>query len=163
MAHLVASHWAARPACAIVGPPLFKEALMNKLPLLAAALLAPLGALAADLHVSVVDGPAASTPLYVALYDSAQGYESNKTLAAQIVQMNAGAARLSFPGLAPGRYALRVFADENGNGKLDANLMGLPTERYGFSNDAKGNRGAPGFDAAALQLNADLQTVIHLR
>jgi uncharacterized protein (DUF2141 family) len=136
---------------------------MNKLSLAAAAFLAPLGALAADLHLSVVDGPAAPTSLYVALYDSAANYDSIKSLAAQIVQMNAGTARLSFPGLAPGRYALRVFADENGNGKLDTNLMGLPTERYGFSNDAKGNRGAPGFDAAAIQVNADLQTVIHLR
>ncbi|VTU23464.1 hypothetical protein H6CHR_01997 [Variovorax sp. PBL-H6] len=136
---------------------------MNKLPLLATAFLAPLVAVAADLHVSVVDAPTASTPLYVALYDSAQAYESNKTLAAQIVQTNAGAAKVSFPGLAPGRYALRVFADENGNGKLDTNLMGLPTERYGFSNDAKGNRGAPGFEAVALPLNADLQTLIHLR
>jgi len=136
---------------------------MNKLSLIAAALLAPLGTLAADLHLNVVDGPAAPTPLYVALFDSAQNYDSNKTLAAQIVQMKAGTAKLSFPGLAPGRYALRVFADENGNGKLDTNLMGMPTERYGFSNDAKGNRAAPGFDAAAFQVDADVQTVIHLR
>jgi hypothetical protein len=42
MAHLVASRWAAWPACAIVGPPLLKRPLVNKLPLLAAALLAPL-------------------------------------------------------------------------------------------------------------------------
>ncbi len=40
---------------------------MNKLPLLAAALLSPLGALADDLHVSVFDGPPATTPLYLAL------------------------------------------------------------------------------------------------
>jgi uncharacterized protein (DUF2141 family) len=56
-----------------------------------------------------------------------------------------------------------VFADENGNGKLDTNLVGMPTERYGFSNDAKGNRGAPEFDAAAIAVDADLQAVIHLR
>ncbi|WP_077003474.1 DUF2141 domain-containing protein [Variovorax sp. KK3] len=132
-------------------------------PLIAAALLAPLGALAADLQLSVVDGPAVPATLYVALFDSAESYASNKMLAAQTVPMKEGTARLAFPGLAPGRYALRVFADENGNGKLDTNLMGLPTERYGFSNDAKGNRAAPAFDAAALQVDADLQAVIHLR
>ena len=131
--------------------------------LLAATLLAPLAALAADLQLSVVDGPAEPTTLYVALFDSAESYAANRMLAAQTVRMNAGAARLVFPGLAPGRYALRVFADENGNGKLDTNLMGLPTERYGFSNDAKGQRGAPGFDAAAIRVDADLQAVIHLR
>ena len=128
----------------------------------AAALLAPLGALAADLRLSVADGPAADATLYVALYDSAAGFAGN-ALASQMVPMRAGAAQLVFPGLAPGRYAVRVFADENGNGKLDTNLFGMPTERYGFSNDAKGNRGAPEFDAAAIGVDADLQTVIHLR
>jgi uncharacterized protein (DUF2141 family) len=131
--------------------------------LCAAALLAPLGALAADLSLSVADGPAADATLYVALYDSAAGFTGSQSLAAQTVPMRAGTARLVFPGLAPGRYAVRAFADENGNGKLDTNLLGMPTERYGFSNDAKGNRGAPDFEAAAIGVDADLQTVIHLR
>jgi len=128
----------------------------------AAALLAPLGALAADLRLSVADGPAADATLYVALYGSAAGF-AGTALASQMVPMRAGAAQLVFPGLAPGRYAVRVFADENGNGKLDTNLFGMPTERYGFSNDAKGNLGPPEFDAAAIGVDADLQTVIHLR
>ena len=131
--------------------------------LCAAALLAPLGALAADLRLSVVDGPATEATLYVALFDSAEGYAAGKALAAQTVPLRAGTAQLAFPGLAPGRYALRVFADENGNGKLDTNPMGMPIERYGFSNDAKGNRAAPGFEAAAFSVDADLKTVIHLR
>jgi uncharacterized protein (DUF2141 family) len=131
--------------------------------LCAAALLVPLGALAADLSLSIADGPAADATLYVALYDSAAGFTGSQSLAAQTVPMRAGTARLVFPGLAPGRYAVRAFADENGNGKLDTNLLGMPTERYGFSNDAKGNRGAPDFEAAAIGVDADLQTVIHLR
>jgi uncharacterized protein (DUF2141 family) len=131
--------------------------------LCAAALLVPLGALAADLSLSIADGPAADATLYVALYDSAAGFTGSQSLASQTVPMRAGTARLVFPGLAPGRYAVRAFADENGNGKLDTNLLGMPTERYGFSNDAKGNRGAPDFEAAAIGVDADLQTVIHLR
>lgn len=132
--------------------------------LCAAALLSPLAALAADLSVNVADGPAAEATLYVALYDSAAAFAGSKSLAAQTLPLRAGAARLRFSGLPPGRYALRVFADENGNGKLDTNPVGMPIERYGFSNDAKGNRGAPDFEAAALNLeSADVQTVVHLR
>ena len=132
--------------------------------LFAAVLSIPLTALAADLQLSVRNGPAATpATLYVALFDSAESYAANRMLAAQTMPMQGGSARLSFAGLAPGRYALRVFADENGNGKLDTNLMGMPTERYGFSNDAVGNRAAPGFDAAAFQIDGDLQTVIQLR
>jgi len=131
--------------------------------LCAAALLSPLAALAADLSLSVADGPAAEATLYVALYNDAASYADGKPLASQTAPMQGGKARLVFTGLAPGRYALRAFADENGNGKLDANLMGMPTERYGFSNDAKGNRAAPAFEAAAISVGADLQTLIHLR
>lgn len=131
--------------------------------LCAAAILAPAGALAADLSLSVADGPAAGATLYVALYSDAAGYADSKPVASQTTPMREGKARLVFPGLAPGRYALRAFADENGNGKLDTNLMGMPTERYGFSNDAKGNRAAPDFEAAAIRVDADLQTAIHLR
>ena len=131
--------------------------------LCAAAILAPVGALAADLSLSVTDGPAADATLYVALYRDAASYGESKPLASQSTPMQGGQGRVVFVGLAPGRYALRVYADENGNGKLDTNLVGLPTERYGFSNDAKGTMGPPGFEAAAISVEADLQTAIHLR
>ncbi|MET3496340.1 DUF2141 domain-containing protein [Variovorax boronicumulans] len=124
--------------------------------------LAPLHARAADLSLSVADGPPAEATLYVALYNDAAGYAASKPVASQTAPMQGGKARLVFAGLAPGRYALRAFADENGNGKLDTNLLGMPTERYGFSNDAKGNRAAPDFEAAAFGVDADVQTLIHL-
>ena len=66
-------------------------------------------------------------------------------------------------GLPAGRYVVKSFADENGNAKLDTNLLGLPTERYGFSNDARGRMGPPGFDAAAVPLDADHSITIRLR
>lgn len=127
-------------------------------------LLAPLAARAAELNLQVADGPAAEATLYVALYDSAESFAGGPPMAAQTVALRGGAASLRFPNLPPGRYALRVFADENGNGRLDTNPMGLPLERYGFSNDARGHRGAPAFEAAALQLDAaGLSTAIRLR
>jgi len=126
-------------------------------------LLASLGAAAAELHVSVSGGPSQAAVLYAQLFDSAEAYAADRATASQMVPMSSGSAELAFPGLAPGRYAVRLFADENGNGKLDTNLMGMPTERYGFSNDAKGNRAAPGFDAAAIRVDADTRADVHLR
>ncbi|RQO59433.1 hypothetical protein DBV14_07480 [Variovorax sp. KBW07] len=143
---------------------LFRPAARARCAIAAAAFasLAPLGALAADLSVSVADGPATEATLYIALYNDAAGYAESKAFASQTAPMRDGKAKLVFAGLAPGRYALRAFADENGNGKLDTNLLGMPTERYGFSNDAKGNRAPPTFEAATISVDADLQTVIHL-
>ncbi len=42
-------------------------------------------------------------------------------------------ARCDFEDISPGTYALAVIHDENGNGKLDTNWVGIPTEGYGFS------------------------------
>ena len=39
-----------------------------------------------------------------------------------------------FPGIASGTYAVSVFHDENSNGKMDTNLMGIPREGVGASN-----------------------------
>jgi uncharacterized protein (DUF2141 family) len=54
-----------------------------------------------------------------------------------------------FPDVAPGTYAISVFHDENSNGKMDTNFMGIPREGVGASNNAKGHFGPPKFDAAA--------------
>jgi len=77
------------------------------------AVAAPLGALAADLNLEFVDGPATLSRFFVALYDSADAYSSQRMFKAKTMSMPAGTVRVSFTGLAPGRYASRAFADEN--------------------------------------------------
>ena len=49
--------------------------------------------------------------------------------------MTAGAATMSFPlcGLTGASVALTLFQDLNGNGKLDANAFGMPSEPWGAS------------------------------
>jgi uncharacterized protein (DUF2141 family) len=54
--------------------------------------------------------------------------------------------------LPPGRYAIALFQDAKGTGKLETNLFGVPKVPYGFSNDAMGKIGRPGFDAAAFDV-----------
>lgn len=49
--------------------------------------------------------------------------------------------------------AMAVFHDENGNGILDRNALGIPTERYGFSGDVRGLVGPPDFADAAVRLS----------
>jgi len=60
-------------------------------------------------------------------------------------------ARCDFLNIPPGTYALAVTHDEHRDGKLDTNWLGVPTEGYGFSNDAKALLGAPSFSAARFQ------------
>jgi uncharacterized protein (DUF2141 family) len=60
-------------------------------------------------------------------------------------------ASCDFPEIAPGTYAVSVFHDENSNGKLDTNFMGIPREGVGASNNAKGHLGPPKFATAAFR------------
>ena len=55
-------------------------------------------------------------------------------------------------GVPPGIWAVQAFHDENLNTVLDRNLLGLPTEGLGFSNDAKFNFGPPRWGDAAFRL-----------
>jgi uncharacterized protein (DUF2141 family) len=64
-----------------------------------------------------------------------------------------------FTNLEPGHYAIICFHDENGNGRLDKSFWGVPSEPYGFSNDAHGFLGPPEFAAAALTLDGSNKTV----
>ncbi len=59
-----------------------------------------------------------------------------------------------------GEYAIKTFHDEDGDGDMDTNFMGLPKERFGFSNNVKGMFGQPGFDKAKFLLNADSMVVV---
>ena len=61
--------------------------------------------------------------------------------------------------LPAGPYAVAAFHDLNGNGKLDRTALGPPAEPYGFSNDARGNFGPPGFDSAAIDLSPGRHTI----
>lgn len=61
-----------------------------------------------------------------------------------------------FDGLPNGDYAFKLYHDVNGNGRLDTNGMGIPTEDYYFSNDASDPFSAPEWDEAVFSLPAGL-------
>lgn len=67
---------------------------------------------------------------------------------------------VTFNDLTEGEYAISMFVDENNNGKLDANALGMPIEPYAFSNDAMGNFGPPSFAQAKFIVGKD--NVIHV-
>lgn len=57
----------------------------------------------------------------------------------------------TFADLPIGSYAIRIFHDQNSNGKLDKNLVGIPKERFGFSNNVMGKFGPPSFEEQLFQ------------
>jgi uncharacterized protein (DUF2141 family) len=89
--------------------------------------------------------------VYASLYSKAQGFpeDLSAVIAVGEAAIGGASATIVFRGLAPGRYAMAYFHDENGNKRMDKGMFGLPLEGYGFSNDARGFMGPPSFEAAA--------------
>jgi len=83
-------------------------------------------------------------------------------LTGQVIEASGDTVVAMFQGLGAGRYAVAVYQDENRNGKLDKNFLGMPTEPYGFSNDARGSMGPPSFDAAAVDIAATPKITVSL-
>lgn len=61
--------------------------------------------------------------------------------------------------LPKGEYAIKAFHDENGNDVLDKRSMGMPKERYGFSNNARGFLSMPDYEKAVFKLDSEEQTI----
>ena len=58
-----------------------------------------------------------------------------------------------------GEYAIRVYQDENKNAELDTDFLGIPTENYGFSNNASGWFGQPSWNKAKFLFNKPEMTI----
>ena len=83
----------------------------------------------------------------VALFNSKESFERSGTaFRSARAEIKNGRSECEFGDIPFGTYAVKVYHDENGNGKLDKNAMGQPRERYGFSNNARNTFGPPGYD-----------------
>jgi uncharacterized protein (DUF2141 family) len=123
--------------------------------LFAALSLAALDTRAADtapLTVTITDVRNADGALFVAVESTEAGWNFKAESAAKTTLPAAkGEVRHVFEGLPPGKYAVMVIHDENRNGKLDSNFMGIPSEGYGFSQNPRVMRRAR-FDEALFEL-----------
>lgn len=106
------------------------------------------------IHVKILNIRNSTGTVACALFDSPKGFPKEYLRFAtniMIIKIRKSQARCDFEDIPPGRYAMAVVHDENMNGKLDTNWLGVPTEGYGFSNNAKALLSAPSFSAASFR------------
>ncbi|MFN7390056.1 DUF2141 domain-containing protein [Brevundimonas sp.] len=114
-----------------------------------------------DLTVTFETG-ADTGALMVALYDAA-GYNGGQPVRAVRLDVAAGQRTASFAGLQAGEYGIRAFHDLNGDGEMNRNPFGMPTEPYAFSNNAVGNMGPAGWDRARFTVQGATAQTISIR
>lgn len=115
-------------------------------------------AYAADLQVEVSGITQIKGDIVLSLFDQ-KGLWLRKAVLNSKTAATGEKVVLIFPGLAEGEYAISAFQDLNGNANLDRNAIGIPSEPYGFSNDAAGNFGPPSFDDAKVKMDAQNKSI----
>lgn len=114
----------------------------------------------ASLTVKVENVSAKGGEIRIGLYDAQKFVTKGaKPDAGKIVPATPGETIITVRDIVPGDYGVKVFQDENKNGKIDTNFIGLPVEPYGFSHDAKLKMGLPAFDAVRVALKPGENTI----
>ena len=109
---------------------------------------------AAELNVTISGIKEHNGALYIAAFDSAEAMQKGQQWLSMIRTANSDSYHFAEANLKPGSYAFRVFHDVNGDGELNMNLMGIPTEPYGFSMNPV-TMGPPSFEQSAVNLTDD--------
>ncbi len=125
--------------------------------------LAALNAHAHELALHVDHITKTKGVMMIALYNSAESYKSDKNaFNGKKIAVTQGALTVNFGDVPAGDYAIKLYQDENENGVIDKNVIGIPTEGYGFSNNG-GAMGPPSFDEAKFSVTGKTAISIHLR
>jgi uncharacterized protein (DUF2141 family) len=85
---------------------------------------------------------------------------NEKVIAQEISPIKDMKCSFTIKDLKQGKYAVRYFHDENLNGNLEKNLVGKPTEGYGFSNNVVGKYSMPPFEKWLFELTGDKKMVL---
>ena len=128
--------------------------------LLALALAPAWAAQLASLTVRVERVSSRGGDVRLALYDEASWPNDDADPVADLVVPAVSPVTVAtFKGVKPGIYGLKLFQDENRNGRFDFTWLGLPAERYGFSIDARPIFSEPGFSRTRFKLSAGANSI----
>ena len=99
--------------------------------------------------------------IVASLVDSAEQFLSreHKPVASHGAEIKDGMATWVIENLAFGKYAISAYHDANSNAELDTGLFGIPTEDYGFSNNARASFGAPDYADAEFEFTRSGQSL----
>ncbi len=118
---------------------------------------------AAELEVTVRGIESEEGQLMIAVVNSEAAFNGETpAVLSLLIAPQGDTITFSTDALPEGDYGIRVMHDENGNGDMDSNMVGMPTEPWGFSNNAMGNFGPPGWADIRFGLAGETAVTIDL-
>jgi len=115
-----------------------------------------------NLTIDVAGIKKQSGKICVTLFSESKGFpsDSKQALQSECIEVKETLQKLIFKNLKPGNYAVALIHDANGDGILNSNSFGMPTEGFGFSKNPLVLTGPPKFNNSAVKVegaNTDIQ------
>lgn len=107
-----------------------------------------------NIVVSVSNISSNEGKIIIGLYDNEADF-LKKPFEGKRTEIKDNSCTITFENIPEGTYAISLFHDENGNGKMDTNFMHIPKEDYGCSNNARGFMGPPKWEDAKFELKQE--------
>lgn len=118
---------------------------------------------AAELTV-IIESDTAEGNIGCALFTNPKGFPMDATGAIQKFSQNTPTGtEFVFSNLKSGQYAVSVMNDQNGNKILDKNLLGVPKEAWGVSNNIRPTLRTPKFEEAAFNIDEKNDLTLKIR
>jgi len=129
-----------------------------------AVALAATAAVAGEVDIRLHGVASSEGKVRLALFEDEAAFEAGRQIAGVFVPANPDGVEIVFRGVPAGTYAISAYHDRNDNKELDRNLVGMPVEPFGFSNNARGTFGPPSFEKMSFAVSdAPVALEIHLR
>lgn len=104
-----------------------------------------------DITVNVENLDSDKGKIYMSLYKTEDSF-LGKGYMSVVSEIDNNSCIITFKNVPNGVYAISFFHDENDNKKMDSNFLGIPSEDYGCSNNAKGFMGPPKWEDAKFEV-----------
>lgn len=143
---------------------------MKRTPLFIPALMFALGSAASaaspasgSVNITVTGLHSTKGALILCLWKDKQGFptcQNSRTALRKRVVVTAPSMLVRLDDIQPGQYAITVQHDENNDGKMQSNFIGMPKEGVGVSNNPGG---MPGFSKSLFGVTADSAIIIRMK
>ncbi|MDR0605111.1 MAG: DUF2141 domain-containing protein [Bacteroidales bacterium] len=97
--------------------------------------------------------------LRIGIFTEKEEFAGENPVIGKVINISNKIETCVFDDLKEGKYAISVYQDLNKNGKLDKNFFGIPTEKYGFSNNPK-SRKVPEFKQCSFDFKKEEMLII---
>jgi len=116
-----------------------------------------------EMIISVSGAKAVRSNVFIAVYETRDTFLESELLLRELNVDSRGQASAISLHLKSGMYAVAIFQDLNNNNILDKNMLGIPTEPYGFTNYEGLQLAPPTWNKTSFYLDSDREIVIDLK